>query len=210
MLIIMMSNFKYCPMCGTKRDDDSQFCKICNFEFLLGEYVKLDDEKSKDNQKIEVEKVSQEEFVESNDNLRLCRDKINYCIAKYLNNQLIKKDNEKYDIIGDFDLSEYISTNINISFNDNFEDNYLDNIENLMHNEKFLDSKNIFFQWVGENRGHLPGFVLNQYKVPIQMNIDNLKNLISLDLVENDDNKKFKNLLNEYLTFENEFLENLI
>ena len=36
----MMSNFKYCPMCGTQRDDDSRFCKNCNFEFLVGNYVK--------------------------------------------------------------------------------------------------------------------------------------------------------------------------
>ena len=42
----MMSNFKYCPMCGTQREDGSQFCKNCNFEFLVGKYVKLDDEKS--------------------------------------------------------------------------------------------------------------------------------------------------------------------
>ena len=52
--------------------------------------------------------------------------------------------------------------------------------------------------------------VLNQYKVPIQSNVDNIRNIISLDLVESDENKKFIDLLNEYLNFENEFLENLI
>ena len=80
----------------------------------------------------------------------------------------------------------------------------------MMHDEKLIESKNIFIQWIIENRGHLPGMVLNQYKVPIQMNIDNLKNMISLELANNDENKKFKNLLNDYLNFENEFLENLI
>ena len=96
------------------------------------------------------------------------------------------------------------------SFDDIFEKEYLEKFENLIHDEKFVDSKNIFIQWIGENRGHLPGMVLNQYKVPIQSNIDSLKNVISLDLVDSDENEKFKDLLNEYLKFENEFLENLI
>ena len=48
----MMSNFKYCPMCGTQREDGSQFCKNCNFEFLVGKYVKLDDEKSSQDENI--------------------------------------------------------------------------------------------------------------------------------------------------------------
>ena len=61
-----------------------------------------------------------------------------------------------------------------------------------------------------ENRSHLPGVALDQYKIPIQSSVENLKKLISLNLVENDENKKFLNLLNEYLNFENEFLENLI
>ena len=206
----MMSNFKYCPMCGTKRDDDSGFCKNCDFEFLVGKYVKLDDEKTHDDEKIAVEKISGEEFVESNDILRQTRDKINHCIAKYLNNELNNQYNEKYSKIIDFGITEYISSNLNSTFEINFSDDDLQNIENLLHDEKFIDSKNIFIQWVGENRGHLPGMVLNQYSVPIQFNIDIIKKMISLELDDNDDNRKFKNLLDDYLNFENEFLENLI
>ncbi|WP_407463201.1 hypothetical protein [Methanobrevibacter sp.] len=52
--------------------------------------------------------------------------------------------------------------------------------------------------------------VLNQYRVPIQTNVNNIKNMLSLDLAQTDDNEKFKNLLNEYLNFEKEFLENLL
>ena len=159
---------------------------------------------------ITVEKVSQEEFVKSNDILRESRDKINYCIAKYLNNELINQYNGKYDENISFELSEYISSNLNSPIDDDFGDNYLEAIDNLVNDEKFTESKNIFIQWIIENRGHLPGMVLNQYNVPIQMNIDNLKNILSLDLVESDENKKFDNLLNDYLNFEKEFLENLI
>ena len=227
-----MSNFKYCPMCGTQREDGSQFCKNCNFEFLVGKYVKLDDEKSSQDEKIEVEKlsqdekieveklsqdekittekVSQEEFVESNDMLRQTKDKINCCIAKYLNYELTNQYNETYEENINITITEYISHSSDSSFDDIFEKEYLEKFENLIHDEKFVDSKNIFIQWIGENRGHLPGMVLNQYKVPIQSNIDSLKNVISLDLVDSDENEKFKDLLNEYLDFENEFIENLI
>ena len=206
----MMSNFKYCPMCGTKRDDDGQFCKNCNFEFLVGNYVKVEDEKSSEVQEISLEKVSQEEFVESNDILKQTRDKISFCIAKYLNNALTNQYNEKYSEIIGFEISEYISSSLNSTFDNDFTDDFLENLENLIHDEKFMESKNIFIQWIVENRGHLPGMVLNQYKVPIQSNVDNIRNIISLDLVESDENKKFIDLLNEYLNFENEFLENLI
>lgn len=205
-----MSNFKYCPMCGSPRDGDSQYCKNCNFEFLVGKYIKVENKNLENDEKIEVEKVSQEEFVESNDNIRFTRDKINHCIAKYLNNELTNQYNENYSEIIDFDINEYISTNLNNPFNDNFSDDELMDIENLLHDEKFIDSKNIFIQWVGENRGHLPGMVLNQYSVPIQNNVGKIKNILSLDLKESDENNKFKNLLNEYLNFENEILENLI
>lgn len=205
-----MSNFKYCPMCGSPRDGDSQYCKNCNFEFLVGKYIKVENKNLENDEKIDVEKVSQEEFVESNDNIRFTRDKINHCIAKYLNNELTNQYNENYGEIIDFDINEYISTNLNNSFNDNFSDDELIDIENFLHDEKFIDSKNIFIQWVGENRGHLPGMVLNQYSVPIQNNVGKIKNILSLDLKESDENNKFKNLLNEYLNFENEILENLI
>lgn len=197
-------------MCGSPRDGDSQYCKNCNFEFLVGKYIKVENKNLENDEKIEVEKVSQEEFVESNDNIRFTRDKINHCIAKYLNNELTNQYNENYSEIIDFDINEYISTNLNNPFNDNFSDDELIDIENLLHDEKFIDSKNIFIQWVGENRGHLPGMVLNQYSVPIQNNVGKIKNILSLDLKESDENNKFKNLLNEYMNFENEILENLI
>lgn len=200
----MMSNYKYCPICGTQREEDSQFCKNCNFEFLTGNYVKVDDKE------ITVEKVSQEEFVKSNDILRESRDKINCCIANYLNNELTNQYNEKYSEIIGFDISEYISSNLNNAFGNDFDENYIVTFEKLVFDNEFIDAKNIFIQWIGENRSHLPGLALDQYKVPIQSSVENLKKLISLNLVENDENKKFLNLLNEYLNFENEFLENLI
>ena len=200
----MMSNFKYCPMCGTQREEGSQFCKNCNFEFLTGNYVKVNDVE------ITVEKVSQEEFVKSNDILRESRDKINYCIAKYLNNELINQYNEKYGEIIDLDISEYISSNLNNAFANDFNEEYIVTFEKLVFDNEFIDSKNIFIQWIGENRSHLPGVALDQYKIPIQSNVNNLKKLLSLNLAESDENKKFLNLLNEYLNFENEFLENLI
>ncbi len=103
-----MSNFKYCPICGTPRDGDGQFCKNCNFEFLVGKYVKVENKNLENDKKIEVEKVSQEEFVESNDNIRVGRDKINHCIVKYLNNELTNQYNEKYGKMIGFDISEYI------------------------------------------------------------------------------------------------------
>ena len=206
----MMSNFKFCPMCGTKREDDSQFCKNCNFEFLVGKYVMVDDEKPKNDVEITVEKVSQEEFVKSNDILRETRHKINYCIAKYLNNELKNQYGENYNENIGFSITEYISLNSNNPFDDISDENYLEKIENLIHDESFIDSKNIFIQWIVENRGHLPGMVLNQYNLPIQINITNLKNIISLNLVENDENKKFLSLLEDYLDFENEFLLNLV
>jgi hypothetical protein len=197
-------------MCGTQRDDDSRFCKNCNFEFLVGKYFKVEDEKSSDIQEISLEKVSQEEFVESNDILKRSRDKISFCVAKYLNNELTNQYNEKYSEIIGFEISEYILSSLNNTFDNDFTDDLLENLENSIHDEKFIKSKNIFIQWIVENRGHLPGMVLNQYKVPIQSNVDNIKNIISLNLVESDENKKFIDLLNEYLNFENEFLENLI
>ena len=203
-----MSNFKYCPMCGTRRDDGSKFCKNCKFEFLVGEYVKL--EKAENIEKIAALKVSQDEFVESNDFLRESRDKINSCIANYLNNELTNQYNENYSECIGFELSEYISSNLNVTLDDDFECNNLEKIENLIHDDKFINSKNVFIQWIDENRGHLPGFVLNQYKVPIQANVSNLKNILSMDLIRSDENKRFFELLNDYLNFENEFLENLI
>ena len=206
----MMSNFKFCPMCGSKREDGSQFCKNCNFEFLVGNYVKLVDDKSENDVEITVEKVSQEEFLESNDILRQTRDKINCCIAKYLNNELILQYGEKYAETVSFELSEYISINLNSLFSNDFNDSFLEIIESLIHDENFINSKNIFIQWIDENRGHLPGMVLNQYRLPIQMNVDILKKIISLGLVDSDENKKLIELLNEYLDFESEFILNLI
>ena len=72
---------------------ESQFCKNCNFEFLVGKYVKLDDENSSQDEIITTEKVSQEEFVESNEMLRQTKKKINCCIAKYLNYELTNQYN---------------------------------------------------------------------------------------------------------------------
>ena len=106
--------------------------------------------------------------------------------------------------------SSFYIINSNNPFDDISDENYHEKIENLIHDESFIDSKNIFIQWIVENRGHLPGMVLNQYNLPIQINITNLKSIISLNIVENDENKKFLSLLEDYLDFENEFLLNLV
>ena len=88
----MMSNFKYCPMCGTQREDGSQFCKNCNFEFLVGKYVKLDDEKSSQDEKIEVEKLSQDlkmKKLKLKNYLKMKKLLPKKCLRKSLLNQMI-------------------------------------------------------------------------------------------------------------------------
>ena len=209
-VIFMMSNFKYCPMCGTERDNDSQFCKICNFEFLVGKYVKLDEDKNSNDAEITVEKVSQEEFVESNEKIRTTRDKINLIVAKYLNNELTNQFGESYSENISFDINEYISSSLNSTFDDILDDDYLENLKIVLEDKNYVDSKNIFIQWIGENRGHLPGMILNQYRIPIQVNIDNLEKILNLDLEENENNIEFKNLLKKYLEDEKDFLNVLI
>ncbi len=39
----MMSEFKFCPMCGVERKGSEQFCHNCDFEYLTGRYVKSED-----------------------------------------------------------------------------------------------------------------------------------------------------------------------
>ena len=209
-VIFMMSNFKYCPMCGTERENGSQFCKNCNFEFLIGKYVKLDEEKNSKDVEITVEKVSQEEFVESNEKIRTTRDKINFIVAKYVNNELINQFGETYSENISFDINEYIFSSLNSTFDDVLDDNYLENLKIVLEDKNYIYSKNIFIQWIGENRGHLPGMILNQYRIPIQVNIDNVEKILNLELEENENNVEFKNLLKKYLEDEKDFLNILI
>ena len=52
--------------------------------------------------------------------------------------------------------------------------------------------------------------ILNQYRIPIQVNIDNLEKILNLDLEENENNIEFKNSLKKYLEDEKDFLNVLI
>ena len=100
----MMSKFKYCPMCAEPRADNSKYCSKCNFEFLTGKYVKVQEEEIKI-----TEKVSQEEFVESNQLIQDTSLKINVLISKYLNYSLSNQFNENLPL----SIREYISSCLN-------------------------------------------------------------------------------------------------
>ena len=63
----------------------------------LSQDEKIEVEKLSQDEKITTEKVSQEEFVESNEMLRQTKKKINCCIAKYLNYELTNQYNETYE-----------------------------------------------------------------------------------------------------------------
>ena len=131
-------------------------------------------------------------------------------MAKYLNNELTNQFGESYSENISFDINEYISSSLNSTFDDILDDNYLENLKIVLEDKNYVDSKNIFIQWIGENRGHLPGMILNQYRIPIQVNIDNLEKILNLDLEENENNIEFKNSLKKYLEDEKDFLNVLI
>lgn len=203
-----MSNFKYCPICGEERIDKSQFCHNCDFEFLKGKYIKLDGEKSKKELKKKskkpVEKISPEEFVEANENIKSTHNKINLCIYSYLNS-LPKTQLNGLDIETLFlDLDESNDTDSN----DLKE--IMENIEKFAGDDEFLLSKINFINWIDDNRGHFPGFVLNQYRAPLLADVNSIETVVAWDIEENELNSQFKKLLADYLEKEKEFLNRLI
>ena len=203
----MMSKFKFCPMCGNERIDNSQNCPYCNFKFLTGKYVKVKEEKHKE---IQFEKVSQEEFVEANQFIIDTNLNINTLFAKYLNYSLSNQFNENYGDNIPIVIREYISTYQNSEVSNEFNENFLDFIKDILNSEDYRKSISIFLQWIDENRSHLPGFVLNQYMIPHQNNINNIEEILSLDLEDNDENKLFFDYLKKFFLSEKEFLDRLI
>lgn len=197
----MMSKFKYCPMCAEPRADNSKYCSKCNFEFLTGKYVKVQEEEIKI-----TEKVSQEEFVESNQLIQDTSLKINVLISKYLNYSLSNQFNENLPL----SIREYISSCLNSKVPSDFDDNYLQSLDALLNDEGYKNSINLFLQWIDENRSHLPGLVLNQYMIPHQNNVNMIEEILDLELEKNEDNELFFDLLNKFLISEKEFIERLI
>ena len=197
----MMSKFKYCPMCAEPRADNSKYCSKCNFEFLTGKYVKVQEEEIKI-----TEKVSQEEFVESNQLIQDTSLKINVLISRYLNYSLSNKFNESLPL----SIKEYISGCLNSEVASDFDDNYLQSLDALLNDEGYKNSINLFLQWIDENRSHLPGLVLNQYMIPHQNNVNRIEEILDLELEKNEDNDLFFDLLNKFLISEKEFIERLI
>lgn len=195
----MMSDFKYCPMCGTERTNKDKTCPKCGFKFLTGKYIKVKEETP-----ITVKKISQEEFVEANQLMKDMDNKINRFIANYLDYLLSNQYGKEYEENISINVYEYISTYLDDEFSNN-----LDILEELLNNENYIGSKNTFLQWIDENRSHLPGFVLNQYMVPIQKNINDIERILDLEFKGNMETVFFK-LLNDYLNSEKEFLERLI
>ncbi|WP_143714310.1 hypothetical protein [Methanobrevibacter ruminantium] len=198
----MMSKFKYCPMCAEPRADNSKYCSKCNFEFLTGKYVKVQEEEIKI-----TEKVSQEEFVESNQLIQDTSLKINVLISRYLNYSLSNKFNENLPLSI---IREYISSCLNSKVPSDFDDNYLQSLDALLNDEGYKNSINLFLQWIDENRSHLPGLVLNQYMIPHQNNVNRIEEILDLELEKNEDNDLFFDLLNKFLISEKEFIERLI
>ncbi|ADC46895.1 hypothetical protein mru_1044 [Methanobrevibacter ruminantium M1] len=197
-----MSKFKYCPMCAEPRADNSKYCSKCNFEFLTGKYVKVQEEEIKI-----TEKVSQEEFVESNQLIQDTSLKINVLISRYLNYSLSNKFNENLPLSI---IREYISSCLNSKVPSDFDDNYLQSLDALLNDEGYKNSINLFLQWIDENRSHLPGLVLNQYMIPHQNNVNRIEEILDLELEKNEDNDLFFDLLNKFLISEKEFIERLI
>ena len=227
----MMSEFKFCPMCGEKRNGREQFCHTCNFEYLTGTYVKSDDSQniinSDDSQnminsndgssqkKIDVQLVSHEEFAEANDLIKSMDAKINESIDKCLNKILFDLENDSSLKKSNFNLELRISSheNSNIStINENFKDlDFIDLVENIdFPNEDFLNAQKTFSDWIAYNQSHLPGFIIVKYKEPVLANIDGLTLIIgSLETIECYDGlDRFLEVLNDFLDNQEAFLNN--
>ena len=204
----MMSEFKFCPMCGVERKGSEQFCHSCDFEYLTGRYVKSEDGaqnlsySSDDNQnlaysgdgaqdiiksevnnsekKIDVQLVSQEEFAAANDLIKSLSAEINESIDKCLNKLAfdLENDIDLKNSNSDFDKSIFSSENLNIP-TINGDVEFSDLIEDIDYcNEELLNAQNTFSNWIVYNQSHLPGFIINKYKEPVIANINRLNLII--------------------------------
>lgn len=226
----MMSEFKFCPMCGMERRDSEQFCHNCDFEYLAGSYVKseasthgannyaendqdiIKSEEKISERKIDVQLVSQEEFAEANDLIKSMSAEINESIDKCLNKLAfdLENDIDLKNSNSDFDKSIFSSENLNIpTINGDVE--FSDLIEDIdCCNEDFLNAQDTFSNWIVYNQSHLPGFIINKYKEPVIANINRLTMIIdSLKSVENYEGlDRFLDILNDYLNNQESFLNN--
>ena len=226
----MMSEIKFCPMCGVERRDSEQFCHNCDFEYLAGSYVRSEEGAQKltnssegaqdimksqvnnSESKIYVQLVSQEEFAEANDLIKSMSAEINESIDKCLNKLAfdLENDIDLKNSNSDFDKSIFSSENLNIpTINGDVE--FSDLIEDIdCCNEDFLNAQDTFSNWIVYNQSHLPGFIINKYKEPVIANINRLAMIIdSLGSVENYDGlDKFLDILNDYLNNQESFLNN--
>lgn len=204
----MMSEFKFCPMCGVERKGSEQFCHSCDFEYLTGRYVKSEDgaqnlsyssdddqnlaysgdgaqdiiksEVNNSEKKIDVQVVSQEEFAAANDLIKSLGAEINESIDKCLNKLAfdLENDIDLKNSNSDFDKSIFSSENLNIP-TINGDVEFSDLIEDIDYcNEDFLNAQDTFSNWIVYNQSHLPGFIINKYKEPVIANINRLNLII--------------------------------
>ena len=204
----MMSEFKFCPMCGVERKSSEQFCHSCDFEYLTGRYVKSEDgaqnlsysidddqnlaysgdgaqdiiksEVNNSEKKIDVQLVSQEEFAAANDLIKSLSAEINESIDKCLNKLAfdLENDIDLKNSNSDFDKSIFSSENLNIP-TINGDVEFSDLIEEIDYpNEELLNAQNTFSNWIVYNQSHLPGFIINKYKEPVIANINRLNLII--------------------------------
>ena len=204
----MMSEFKFCPMCGVERKGSEQFCHNCDFEYLTGRYVKSEDgaqnlsysidddqnlaysgdgaqdiiksEVNNSEKKIDVQLVSQEEFAAANDLIKSLSAEINESIDKCLNKLAfdLENDIDLKNSNSDFDKSIFSSENLNIP-TINGDVEFSDLIEDIDYcNEDFLNAQDTFSNWIVYNQSHLPGFIINKYKEPVIANINRLNLII--------------------------------
>lgn len=204
----MMSEFKFCPMCGVERKGSEQFCHSCDFEYLTGRYVKSEDgaqnlsysidddqnlaysgdgaqdiiksEVNNSEKKIDVQLVSQEEFAAANDLIKSLSAEINESIDKCLNKLAfdLENDIDLKNSNSDFDKSIFSSENLNIP-TINGDVEFSDLIEGIDYpNEELLNAQNTFSNWIVYNQSHLPGFIINKYKEPVIANKNRLNLII--------------------------------
>ena len=214
----MMSEFKFCPMCGVERKGSEQFCHNCDFEYLTGRYVKSEDgaqnlsysidddqnlaysgdgaqdiiksEVNNSEKKIDVQLVSQEEFAAANDLIKSLSAEINESIDKCLNKLAfdLENDIDLKNSNSDFDKSIFSSENLNIP--------------TINGDVEFSDLIEVY------NQSHLPGFIINKYKEPVIANINRLNLIIeSLGSIENYEGlDRFLDILKDYLNNQESFL----
>lgn len=204
----MVSEFKFCPMCGVERKSSEQFCHNCDFEYLTGRYVKSEDgaqnlsysidddqnlaysgdgaqdiiksEVNNSEKKIDVQLVSQEEFAAANDLIKSLSAEINESIDKCLNKLAfdLENDIDLKNSNSDFDKSIFSSENLNIP-TINGDVEFSDLIEGIDYpNEELLNAQNTFSNWIVYNQSHLPGFIINKYKEPVIANKNRLNLII--------------------------------